>query len=88
MTDLRNKTIICYTFSVRPTFPESKKVKITIKKFDEEENEDFFEDKYFNFENLIFGAEKTFWKIFAQDGVYLAELNIDFRKVFVKASSS
>ena len=54
----------CYTFSVRPTIPESKNVKIAMKKFDEEENEDFFEEEYFNFEELSFGEEKTFWKNF------------------------
>ena len=42
VTDLRNKTMTSYTFSVRPTIPESKKVKITLKKFDEEENENVF----------------------------------------------
>ena len=59
MTDLRDKTMKCYTFSVRPTIPESKKVKIKMKKIDEEENEDLFEDKYFNFEDLILGEEKN-----------------------------
>ena len=54
----------CYTFSVRPTIPKSKNVKIPMKKFDEEENEDFFEEEYFNFEELSFGEEKTFWKNF------------------------
>ena len=44
LTDLRSKTMRCYTFSVRPTIPESKNVKIPMKKFDEEENEDFFEE--------------------------------------------
>ena len=33
-----------------------------MKKFDEEENEDFCEEEYFNFEELSFGEEKTFWK--------------------------
>ena len=42
----------CCTFSVRPTIPESKNVKIPMKKIDEEENEDFFEEEYFNFEAL------------------------------------
>ena len=62
LTDLRCKTMTCYTFSVRPTVPESKNVKIPMKKIDEEENEDFFEEEYFNFEELSFGEEKTFWK--------------------------
>ena len=30
-----------------------------MKKIDEEENEDLFEDKYFNFEDLILGEEKN-----------------------------
>ena len=54
----------CYTFSVRATILESKNVKIPMKKFDEEENEDFFEEEYFNFEELSFGEEKTFRKNF------------------------
>ena len=40
----------CYAFSVRPTIPESKNIKVAMKKFDEEENEDFCEEEYFNFE--------------------------------------
>ena len=62
LTDLRNKTMTCYTFSVRPNIPESRNVKVTMKKIDEEENEDFCEEEYFNFEELSFGEEKTFWK--------------------------
>ena len=54
----------CYTFSVRPTIPESKNVAVAMKKFDEKENEDFCEEEYFNFENLIFGEEKTYRKKF------------------------
>ena len=49
----------CYTFSVRPTIPESKNVKVAMKKI-EEENEDFCEEEYFNFEKLSFSEEKTF----------------------------
>ena len=77
----------CYTVSIRPTIPESKNVKVAMKKFDEDENKDFCEEEYFNFGELSFGKEKHFGKIFAQDDVSLAELNIDFRKIFVKASS-
>ena len=50
----------CYTFSVRPTIPESKKVAVAMKKIDEKENEDFCEEEYINFEELSFGEEKTF----------------------------
>ena len=42
-----------------------------MKKFNEEENEEFCEEEYFNFEHLIFEEEKTF---FAQAGVSLARL--------------
>ena len=35
-----------------------------MKKIDEEENEDFYEEEYFNFEMLSFDEEKTFWKNF------------------------
>ena len=55
---------------------------------DEEENEDFCEEDYFNFEELSFGEERTFWKIFAVDGVSFTKLKINVRKIFVKASSS
>ena len=37
---------------------------------------------------LISAKKRHFGKFFAQDGVFLAELKIDFRKIFVKASSS
>ena len=42
----------CYTISVRPTIAESRNVKVAMKKFDEEENEDFYEEEYFNFKEL------------------------------------
>ena len=58
LTDLRSKTMTCYTFSVRPTIPEYRNVKVAMK-FDEEENEDFSEEEYFNFEELSFGEEKN-----------------------------
>ena len=47
LTDLRSKTMTCYTFSVRPTIPEYRNVKVAMKKIDEEENEDFCEEEYF-----------------------------------------
>ena len=47
----------CYIYSV---IPESENLKIEMRKIHEEENEDFFEEKYFNFEDLIFGEGKTF----------------------------
>ena len=78
----------CYTFSVWLTIPESRNVKVAIKKFDEGENEDFCEEEYFNFKEISFGEEKTFWKIFAVDGVSFTRLKTNFRKIFVKASSS
>ena len=54
----------CYTFHVRPTIPESRNIKVAMKKFDGEENENFCEVEYFNFEELSFSEEKTFWKNF------------------------
>ena len=80
LPDVANKTVTCYTFSVRPTILESENLEITKKKFDEEQNEDFCEDEYFNFEGLIFGEEKHFEQFFAVDGVSFTELTIDFRK--------
>ena len=64
LTDLRSKTMTCYTFSVRPTIPESRNIKVAMKKFDEEENEDFCEEEYLNFEELSFDEEKPLWKNF------------------------
>ena len=64
LTYLRIKTMTCYKFSVRPTIPEYRNVKVAKKKIDKEENEDFCEKEYFNFEDLILSEEKTFWKIF------------------------
>ena len=68
LTDLRSKTMTCYTFSVRPTIPESSNVKVAIK-------------------NLMKKKMKI-GKIFAVDGLSFTKLKIDFRKIFVKASSS
>ena len=85
LTDLRSKTMTCYTFSVRQTIPESRNVKVAMKKFDEEENEDFCEEGYFNFEELSLGEKKYFGKIFAVDGVSFTKLKINFRKIFVKS---
>ena len=42
VTDPRNKIMTCYTLSVWPTISESENVKVAMKKFDEEENEEFF----------------------------------------------
>ena len=63
--------MLCYTFSVRPTITECRNVKVAIKKFDEEENEDFSEEEYFNFEDLIFGEEKNILKKFLRKMMYL-----------------
>ena len=41
LTDPRNKTMTCFTFSISPTILESKNVKVAMKKIDEKENEDF-----------------------------------------------
>ena len=88
LTDPRSKAMTCYTFSVRPTIPESKNIKVSKEKFDEEENEDFCEEEYFNFEDLIFIEEKTFWKNLCARWCIFRRTKIDFRKIFVKASSS
>ena len=49
-----------YTFSVWSNIPASENLKNAMKKFNEEENEDFCEEEYFNFGELSFGEEKTF----------------------------
>ena len=56
--DLANKTMICYTISVRPTIPESENLKIAMKNIDEDESEDISEEKYIIFEALVFGEKK------------------------------
>ena len=64
LIDILNKTITCYTFSVKPTILESKNVKAVMKKIDEEENEDFCEEGYFNFGVPYFRRRKNILKIF------------------------
>ena len=65
LSDLASKTMTCYTFSVTPTFLDSENLKIAMKKINEEENEDFYEEEYFNFEELTSGEEKHFENIFS-----------------------
>ena len=60
LSDVGNKPMAYYTFSVRPTIPASENLKNAMKKFNEEENEDFCEEEYFTFEDLIFIEEETF----------------------------
>ena len=60
LPDKAIKTMACYTFSFRPTIPDSENLKISMKKINEEENEDFCEEEYFNFGELSFGEEKIF----------------------------
>ena len=69
----------CYTFFARPTIPESRNLKVAMKKFDEEENEDFCEEEYFNLKSLVSVRKKHFGKIFAVDGVSFTKLKINFR---------
>ena len=64
MPGIANKTMTCYTYSVRPIFPKSRNSKVKVKKIEEEENEDFCEEEYFNFKDLIFGEEKNIQKFF------------------------
>ena len=51
--------IFCYA-----NFSRFWKFKNRNEKNNEEENEDFYEEEYFNFEELTSGEEKTFWKYF------------------------
>ena len=75
----------CYTFSVRQTIPESKNVKIVMKKIDEEENEDFCEEEYLNSEELSFDEEKTFWKIFCSRWCIFYQTKNRFSENFCKS---
>lgn len=59
LPEVANKTIACYTFSVRPTDPKSKNRN---KKIDEEENEDFCLEEYYNFKTLILGENLMFYE--------------------------
>ena len=61
----------CYTFSVTPTFLDSENLKFAMKKINEEENEDFYEEEYLNFEELTSGEEKNILKIFLHFLMYL-----------------
>ena len=65
LTDIRNKITTCYTFSVRPTIPESKNIKVVMKEIDEGENEDFKKSISF-FRTLFSVKKKDFKKTFAQ----------------------
>ena len=85
LTDLRSKTMKCYTFSVRPTIPESRNLKVAIKKIDEEENEDFCEEGYFNFEELSLSEEKTFRKSFCGIWCIFYQTKIRFSENFCKS---
>ena len=85
LTDLRSKTMTCYTFSVRSIIPEYRNVKVGMKKFDEEENEDFFEEEYFNFEELSFGEEKKFWKNFCGRRCIFYQTKNKFSENFCKS---
>ena len=49
-----------YTFSVKATSSAFKKRKIAMKKINEEENEDFFEEDYFSFQSPNLGENQTF----------------------------
>ena len=60
LSQLANRAIACYTYSVKATIPESENLKIKMKKIHEEENEGFCEEEYLNFKEVIFGEEKTF----------------------------
>ena len=59
-----------------------------MKKINEEENEDFFEQDYFTFQALISVKIKHFEIIFGLADVSFKYLKIHFRKIFLKASSS
>ena len=85
LPDVANKTMACYIFSVRPTIPESKNPKVAMKKIDEKENEDFCEEEYFNFEDLIFGEEKTFWKNFCGRWCIFGQTKNRFSENFCKS---
>ena len=56
LPDKANKTMACYTFSLRPIIPESEYLKTAMKNINEKENE----GRYFNFEALIFSGNEIF----------------------------
>ena len=60
MHDGANKTMTCYTFSVRKIIPESTNLKTAMKNINEIENEDFSQGQYFNFDDLIFSENEIF----------------------------
>ena len=60
LPDKPNKTMACYTFSVRSIIPESKYLKTAMKNINEKENEDFSQGRYFNFEDLTFSGNEIF----------------------------
>ena len=62
--DGANKTITCYTFSVRQIIPESKNLRTATKNINEKENEDFSQGQYFNFDDLILSENEIFFNNF------------------------
>ena len=70
----------CYTFSARPTIPESRNVKVAMKKIDEEKMKTFVKNSISTLRTLFLAKKKHFEKNFVQDGVSLAELKINFGK--------
>ena len=85
LTDLRNKTITYYTFSVRPTIPESKNVKIAMKKLMKKKMKTLAKTSISTLRNL-FSAKKKHFEFFLRFLVCLfslAELKIDFRNKFL-----
>ena len=71
----------CYTFSVSPTIPESKNVKVVMKK----KMKIFAKKSISTLKSLVSVRKKHFGKIFAQDDVSLAKLKIDFSENFCKS---
>ena len=55
-----NKTITCYTFSVRKIIPKSKNLGTAMKNINEKENEEFSQGQYFNFDDLILSEDEIF----------------------------
>ena len=62
--DGANKTVTCYTFSVRKIIPESKYLGTAMKNINEKENEEFSQGQYFNFDDLILSENEIFFNNF------------------------
>ena len=73
LTDVTNKTMACYTFSVRQTIPESENSKFALKNLMKKKMKNFARKSISTLKSLVSAKKKHFEKFFAVDGVSFTE---------------